>query len=155
MTYNLNEKGKEFKLKSKKELNIYLITGPMFVSVITLLFLIGSKNHAHLYFSIFLSILLCLYIILGFVFITKRLSKTIDLVSISSDKIYLQTISILFYKSKHFQISLKDFRYYEKEMIIKKTNKLIWQIPLDNIQLYLIKDFFQNELFENIKKTID
>ena len=152
MIYNINEIGKEFIHKSKIEVKIYLITGPMFIAVITFLFLLGAKNQAHLYLSIFLSILLCIYIILGFFLTTKRMSRTIDEVTISGDKINLQTISILFYESKNYNISLNDFKYFEKEITLKKTKQIIWQISIDNIQLYLIKDFFPNEFFENINK---
>lgn len=155
MKFIINEKGKRFFEKRDKDLFKYLYIAPIFLFLISVLFILGAKNDFHFYFSIFLIFIFLLIIVFGFISFAKKLNRTILKIFINSDgNIILYTHKVLFLKCIIAEIKINSFKLSaQKFQINKKETEEGWIIKLkNNKKLYLYKGFFDYEIIEMIIK---
>jgi hypothetical protein len=150
MMFSINVLGEDFFLKSKRELKKLLISGPIFSIVVGFLFILGSKNSNHLYFSIFLLIVFIVIIIYGSIRLLRSITHTINKVSFSGNTLTVQTFQFLIFRKKNYVFNMNDLIYKERQIQVYKSKRSAWIIRFDNFELVLIKDFFNEELFEYI-----
>jgi hypothetical protein len=156
MVSTINEKGKLFYQRRKKDLSKYFYIAPVFVIIISFILVIGAKNELHLYFSFFLILFMISSFIIAILYFVNNLNKTISNIIIKRDgSIRLSTFDVLFYRSKVFIINKNDFKLIPRRFQINEIEKEEgWVIKFkNNKQLYLFKDFFDPDIIDIITKN--
>lgn len=155
MKSTINIKGEMYFQKRKKQLQKLLYTFPVFNSVITFLFILGSKSKSHLYFSMFLSLALASFILFIIVSFFQKINRTVNEVTIDENTIELKTFKIFFLKSRNFKINRNQMKLVpEKNHINKKEIEEGWKIRTVNKSYYIfiLKNFFDEEVIEQLKR---
>lgn len=156
MVSTINEKGKLFYQRRKKDLSKYFYIAPVFVIIISFIFVLGAKNALHLYFSFFLILFLTSIFIIAILSFTNKLNRTISNIIINRDgSIKLSTFKVLFYRSNVFIINKNEVKLIPRKFQIDEIEKEEgWLIKLkNNKQLYLFKDFFDPDIIDIITKN--
>ena len=154
--YKLNNEGHTRNKYVVKEFTKGIIIEPIIYSFIIILvyFSVGTKSI--LYFYLMTSYILVWYIVGMFATIKmlKRQNKTISEVYLLNENIEFKTDKILWLKAGEYQqnrLSLhfenRKFKWYGK-----KTEKEGLSIFVNDIELFLVKEYFDD--YENIKKLL-
>jgi hypothetical protein len=144
---NINKKGELFFIESKEKFRNLLIIFPFLFGVMTLLFIIGAKNTAHLVFSICWLLIVMIFYITILVIFYKKVKSTISTIGIDGDIILLETCRFILNRNKTKQIKrnelkLKDYHFSN----YGKSTKTGWKIYINNKPQYnIIKEFFKEE----------
>jgi len=154
MESSINARGNIYFQKRKKDLLKFIFTFPIFISVVSVLFILGTKSKSHLYFSIFLLVILASFIIFIIVSIFQKINRTVNEIVISENIIEFKTFKIFFLNSKKYKIDKRQMRLFpEKFQINRKEIEEGWKIKPTNesYYVYLMKNFFDAGIIEQLK----
>jgi hypothetical protein len=154
MKSSINAKGKIYFQKRKRDLQRFIYTFPVFITVVSVLFILGAKSKSHLYFSIFLLVVLASFILFIILSIFQKINRTVTEVTIEDNSIEFKTFKILFLNSKKYKIDKRQLKLFpEKFQINKKEMEEGWKIkPINqSYYIYIMKGFFDSELLEQLK----
>jgi hypothetical protein len=154
MKSSINARGKIYFQKRKRDLQKFIYTFPIFITVVSVLFILGAKSKSHLYFSIFLLVFLASFILIIIVSIFQKINRTVNEVSIDENSIQFKTFKIFFLKSKKFKIDKRQIKLYpEKFQINKKEIEEGWKIKVINkgYYIYLMINYFDDDIIEQLK----
>lgn len=154
MKSSINAKGKIFFQKRKRDLLKFIYTFPVFITMVSVLFIIGAKSKSHLYFSIFLIVALASFILIIIVSIFQKINRTVNEVSIDGNSIQFKTFKIFFLNGKIFKIDKRQIKLFpEKFQINKKEIEEGWKIKVfdKGYYIYLMINYFDDDIIEQLK----
>ena len=154
--YKLNNEGQIRYKYVRKEFIKGIIIEPLVYSFIIVLvyFSVGTKSL--LYFYLMISFILVLYLVGLFATIrmVKRQNKTISEVDLVNESIVFKTDKILWLKAREYQPNKLNMHFENRKFkwYGKKTEKVGLSIFVNDIELFLVKDYLDN--YENIMKLL-
>jgi hypothetical protein len=154
MEFTINATGEVYFQKRKRDLLKFLFTFPIFITVVSVLFILGTKSKSHLCFSIFLLVVLASFIIFIIVSIFQKINRTVSEVVVDVVSIEFKTFKIFILDSKKYKIDKRQIKLIpEKFQINKKEIEEGWKIqPINkNHYIYFIKSFFDAGIIDQLK----
>ena len=152
----INKKGMEYFDSRIKDLRKYYYF-PFFIIEIPIILLIllffRISNSLIIFLASILFVALTTIYILRLNFHLKRLNKTISDIKFNADEsIEFGTFKVFFHKSIDLKVKKENIQIFPKKFIINKKEQYDgWVLKLDNnIELYLFKDFFDQEIINRI-----
>jgi len=137
---------------------MFIVTYPIFIIVVSFLFILGAKSKFHLYSSIFLSVVLAAFILFIIVSIFQKLNRTINEVIFDENSVEFKTFKIFFLNSKKFKIDNRQIKWVPKKFQIDKNEiEEGWKIkPINkNYEIYLMKNFFDTDIEKYLKLCLN
>jgi hypothetical protein len=151
--YIVNEKGLDQYNKAKKQILIYILTFPVFIPIITFLFILGTKSKGGLYFTYALSSFFAIYILSIIISMISKTNRMINSIIIERDIIKFETFGWNFVKRKVISVHKREIEIYPyKFRLTEKAEEEGWKIRIDKKEFYLIKNFFNEDVGNLLNK---
>lgn len=152
--FTINVNGISYYKNGKKRILQHILGSPIFVSFMSLLFIIGAKNEIGIFFAYVLSFLGLVYFLFIIHFMIRSLNRTISFISIVNEEVCIETFAWCFVKSKKASINLQNVKIHPHVFrITQKQEEKGWKIWIDHKQYYLMKNFFDEDVEINVNKN--